>query len=258
IKPIEKIQQSKPLFEPYKRSLESQKQIRIQSYKILLLKMNQQLDNLDTSTPTSHKSGLVIPDTPQQSIGQTSKALDVIEESSSTSVAGSSDNENSPEIAKLKWEPIYQKHTTPDLGIEQKPNVLTQHKYSSQTIYEWNIDGMSEYNILGLLHQMTMAANAYRTQTNTPDKAIAKILIAGFSGQLKGWWDYYITRAQKLEILNSVKMNEENEPILDQNQQPIENGVATLIVTISAHFIGDPTHIKDKNSELLSNLKCKK
>src|SRR5262249_40199432 len=162
----------------------------------LLLKMNQQLDNLDTSSPTPHKSalsGLVIPDTPQQSVGQTSKALDIIEESSS--IAELSDNENSsnsPEIAKLKWESNYQKHSTPDLGIEQKPNVLTQHKYSSQTIYEWNIDGMSEYNILGLLHQMTMAVNAYRTQTNTPDKAIAEILIAGFSGQLKGWWDYYI------------------------------------------------------------------
>src|SRR5262249_26429596 len=106
--------------------------------------------------------------------------------------------------------------------------------------------------------QMTMVANAYRTQTNAPDKAIVEILIVEFSGQLKGWWDYYITRAQKLEILNSVKMNEENEPILDQNQQPIENAVATLIFTISVHFVGDPTHIKDKNLELLSNLKCKK
>src|SRR5262249_27331748 len=38
----------------------------------------------------------------------------------------------------------------------------------------------------------------------------------------------------------------------------IENAVATLIFTISAHFLGDPTHIKDKNAELLSNLKCKK
>ena len=48
---------------------------------------------------------------------------------------------------------------------------------------------MSEYNILNTLQQMTMAANTYNTQTGTPDKAIAELLIAGFSGQLKGWWD---------------------------------------------------------------------
>ena len=33
---------------------------------------------------------------------------------------------------------------------------------------------------------MTMAANIYKTQTGTPDKAIAKLLITGFSSQLKG------------------------------------------------------------------------
>jgi ATP-dependent protease HslVU (ClpYQ) peptidase subunit len=43
---------------------------------------------------------------------------------------------------------------------------------------------MSEYNILNTLQQMIMAANAYKTQTGTSDK-----VIAGFSGQLKGWWD---------------------------------------------------------------------
>jgi hypothetical protein len=50
---------------------------------------------------------------------------------------------------------------------------------------------MSEYNSLNTLQQMTMAANAYKTQTRTQDKAIAELLITGFSGQLKGWWDYY-------------------------------------------------------------------
>jgi hypothetical protein len=34
---------------------------------------------------------------------------------------------------------------------------------------------------------MTMAANAYKTQIGTSDKAIAELFIAGFSGQLKGW-----------------------------------------------------------------------
>jgi hypothetical protein len=55
---------------------------------------------------------------------------------------------------------------------------------------------MFEYNILNTLQQMTMAANAYKTQTGTPDKAIVELLIAGFSGQLKGWWDYHLKLAE--------------------------------------------------------------
>jgi len=34
--------------------------------------------------------------------------------------------------------------------------------------------------------------------------------------------------------------------------------VSTFIITISLHFVGDPSHLKDKNIELLSNLRCKK
>jgi hypothetical protein len=34
---------------------------------------------------------------------------------------------------------------------------------------------------------MTMVTNVYKTQTGTLDKTIAKLLIASFSGQLKGW-----------------------------------------------------------------------
>jgi hypothetical protein len=50
---------------------------------------------------------------------------------------------------------------------------------------------------------MTMAANAYKTQTGTLDKAIAELLIAGFSHKLKGWRDYYLTKTEHLHILNS-------------------------------------------------------
>ena len=40
---------------------------------------------------------------------------------------------------------------------------------------------------------MTIAANTYKTQTRTLDKAKAKLLIARFSGQLKGWWYCHLT-----------------------------------------------------------------
>ena len=72
-------------------------------------------------------------------------------------------------------------------------SALNQSRFNASSVYEWNIDGMYEYNILGLLQQMIMAANAYKTQSGTCDRAIAEILIAGFTGQLKGWWDHLLT-----------------------------------------------------------------
>ena len=37
-----------------------------------------------------------------------------------------------------------------------------------------------------------------------------------------------------------------------------EDVVTTLILTIFLHFVGDLSHLKDKNVELLSNLRIKK
>ncbi|KAH9705269.1 hypothetical protein KPL70_011799 [Citrus sinensis] len=138
----------------------------------------------------------------------------------------------------------------PDLAIDNRPSALNQSRFNASSVYEWNIDGMSEYNILGLLQQMTMAANAYKTQLGTSDKAI--------TGQLKGWWDHLLTKQQQLDILNAIQIDENGAPILDEFNNPIQDAVATLILTISLHFIGDPSHLRDKNAELLHNLRCRK
>ena len=66
--------------------------------------------------------------------------------------------------------------------IIKQPDVYLQSRFNASSVYEWNLDGMSEYQVLGLLQQMTMAADAYKTQTGSMDKAIAELLIAGFSG----------------------------------------------------------------------------
>ena len=117
---------------------------------------------------------------------------------------------------------------------------------------------MSEYQVLGLLQQMVMAANAYKTQTGSTDKAIAELLIAGFSGQLKGWWDYHLTPIQQLQILSAIQTFDDGTPFLDDYGNTVQDAVSTLILTISLHSIGDPSHLKDKNTELPSNLCCKK
>ncbi|KAH9704806.1 hypothetical protein KPL70_011613 [Citrus sinensis] len=146
----------------------------------------------------------------------------------------------------------------PDLAIDNRTSALNQSRFNASSVYEWNIDGMSEYNILGLLQRMTMAANAYKTQSGTSDKAIVEILIAGFTGQLKGWWDHLLTKQQQIDILNAIQTYVDETPILDEFNSPIQDAVTILILTISLHFIGDPSHLKDKNAELLHNLRCRK
>jgi len=105
---------------------------------------------------------------------------------------------------------------------------------------------------------MIMATNAYKTQIETLDKAIVELLIAGFSSQFKGWWDYYLTETDHLHIINSIQTYEDQSPILDPSRNTIQDVVSTLILTISLYFVGNPSHLKDKNAELLSNLRCKK
>ena len=37
---------------------------------------------------------------------------------------------------------------------------LSRASYVGSIFYEWNIDGMSEHQIINLLHELMMAANA--------------------------------------------------------------------------------------------------
>ncbi|KAH9795991.1 hypothetical protein KPL71_005389 [Citrus sinensis] len=151
----------------------------------------------------------------------------------------------------------------PDSAQSSKIGVLEQDQSS---IVSYDIEAFKDESIpkANKIHwelalpTMTMAANAYKTQQGTSDKAIAEILIAGFTGQLKGWWDHLLTQQQQLDILNSIQVDENGAPILDEFNSPIQDAVATLILTISLHFIGDPSHLRDKNAELLHNLICMK
>ncbi|KAH9744217.1 hypothetical protein KPL70_003599 [Citrus sinensis] len=153
----------------------------------------------------------------------------------SSDIEAFKDEPSAPKANKIHWElALPTVKTPPDLAIDNRPSALNQSQFNASSVYEWNIDGMSEYNILGLLQQMTMAANAYKTQARTSDRTIAEILVAGFT------------------------VDENGAPILDEFNSPIQDAVTTLILTISLYFIGDPSHLRDKNAELLHNLRCRK
>ena len=59
--------------------------------------------------------------------------------------------------------------------------------YDGCSFYEWNIDEMSEHQIINLLHEMMMIANAYRIKTSNFDFHAISILVIGFTSLLKGW-----------------------------------------------------------------------
>ncbi|XP_057444755.1 uncharacterized protein LOC130737001 [Lotus japonicus] len=102
-----------------------------------------------------------------------------------------------------------------------------------------------------------MVAIAYATSNNSPENLIVEILIAGFCGQLKGWWDNYLTEEERLQVLSAIKHDDENNPIRGEDGDYTSDAVNTLIFTIAQHFIGNPSLIKDRSGDLLFNLKCK-
>ena len=98
---------------------------------------------------------------------------------------------------------------------------------------------MTEYNKLTKLQEMTMVSTTYKLNNRLPDHVVAQTIVAGFTGQLKGWWDNYLTFDVRNSILKSYKINENSEVVKDEDGQDIEDAVATPIYSISKHFIGD-------------------
>ena len=116
---------------------------------------------------------------------------------------------------------------------------------------------MSKYNITAKLQQMTMVATVYKTTNNCTEQLTDYILIAGFSGQLKGWWDEHLSQSDRDTILDAIKVDPNGNIIYDNNNQTISDAVSTLIFTIAKMFIGNPGLFREKSSEILNNLKCK-
>lgn len=113
----------------------------------------------------------------------------------------------------------YQRPTLASILFEESPTITTMVN-SGKTIYEWNIDGWTNYQIITTLHNILMYATICRTSNNT-NQQITEFLTARFFGQLKGW-DHHLIPIQKHEILHVVKI----EPL---TQQPAKDSVYTLI-----------------------------
>ncbi|QHO07204.1 uncharacterized protein DS421_14g461570 [Arachis hypogaea] len=90
---------------------------------------------------------------------------------------------------------------------------------------------------------LTKPHQHYHLQNTAPDLALEdrELGFNRFLGQLKGWWDNYLTNDEKDAILSAVKTNDNGEPILNENGKTIPDAVSILIFTIANHFIGNPS-----------------
>ena len=150
------------------------------------------------------------------------------------------------QINKLKtWhqrsKKIYQRPTPPDLQFEEKQT--HQNHYNNYDIYSWNIDGLSEHEIFLVLRQMQMAATAYLQESD--DWNAVQLILTGFTGTLKLWWENFLTEKERFYV--SKSLNEEGE----------QDAVTRLIYAIVKHFIGDPNTYQERSYEILQNLKCR-
>ena len=191
---------------------------------------------------------------------------------SSSSSRASSDNEK--EIEKLEnqfrglevkilYQPTpttltknrYPRPTPPDLQFEER----NSHQFSvtSGKLYEWNVDGLAEQEILKKIHHMTMVANNYLNEGRSYIEVI-ELMSLGFTGKLLQLWNNYLIEESKEDIKHAVQKDEEGTPIFDECiGKGVPDGVNTLIYTIMKHFVGKPSNITSRVYDQLSNLRCK-
>ena len=108
-----------------------------------------------------------------------------------------------------------------------------QTSFSRSQVYTWNIDGLNEYQIESVMHQILMYATVCQTNHNS-EKDIVLILICGFMGSLKGWWKNYLTSTQRNKLLTSIKIETNAEGV--EIQKP--DILYTLVQSFVYHFIG--------------------
>jgi hypothetical protein len=149
---------------------------------------------------------------------------------------------------------FYPRPTPPDLQFEER-ELTVRNTYNAESLYEWNIDGMSQYEILNELHEMLMVSNIYKGNNKT-DHQIANIIITGFTGQLKGWWDNTLTDSDRNWLAYAYKRTQNGIPIVDENGLQIQDAVNALVFAITKLFVGDPADYRESVYDSLENLKC--
>ena len=95
----------------------------------------------------------------------------------------------------------YSRPTPPDMQFEERV-FQTQFFVFTDKIYEWNIDGLSEQEIINKMSHTSMVCIAYQNNHDLDQPEIVNLLVTGFSGTLRGWWIHISQKISK----NLLKM----------------------------------------------------
>ncbi|KAG5616159.1 hypothetical protein H5410_015983 [Solanum commersonii] len=150
----------------------------------------------------------------------------------------------------------YPRPAPQDVLIEERDWNQTNTSYSGSEIYEWNLDGFTDRQLTILVHRMLMYATICKSVNNT-DRTICKMIIAGFTGQLRGWWDNYMTLDAKEAVINAKAVTEGVDNLGFALVKNREDVVYTLVLTILEHFSGRFTNQYETIRSLLNGLRCR-
>ncbi|KAG5627162.1 hypothetical protein H5410_012380 [Solanum commersonii] len=150
----------------------------------------------------------------------------------------------------------YPRPTPQDVLIEERDWNQTNTSYSGSEIYEWNLNGLTDRQLTILVHRILMYATIYKRINNT-DRTICKIIIAGFTGQLRGWWDNYMTLDAKAAVINIKATAEGVDNLGFALVKNRRHAVYTLVLTILEHFSGRFTNQYETIRSLLNDLRCR-
>ncbi|KAG5590227.1 hypothetical protein H5410_040741 [Solanum commersonii] len=114
--------------------------------------------------------------------------------------------------------------------------------------------GNTKYAQQPSMQTMLMYATICESVNNT-DRTIYKMIIAGFTGQLRGWWDNYMSTEAKATVINAKVANEGVDNLgfaLVKNRED-----AVYVLTILEHFNGRFTNQYETIRSLLNGLRCR-
>ncbi|KAG5585061.1 hypothetical protein H5410_045495 [Solanum commersonii] len=154
-------------------------------------------------------------------------------------------NGNTKYANKPSMQTYYYSRPTPqDVLIEERDWNQTNTSYSGTKIYEWNLDGLTNRQLTILVHRMLMYATICKRVNNTY-RIISKMIIAGFTGQLRGWWDNYVSLEAKAAVINPKAANKGVDNLGFALVKNREDVVYTLVLTILEYFNGEFRWYKD-------------
>ena len=115
---------------------------------------------------------------------------------------------------------------------------------------------MDDSQIYNKLQEMVMNITTYKWKSAT-DKQATNMIVVGFTGTLRNWWDNYLTEQNKNEILDAVASNNVVKTEGGQTTtslEVVEDATATLLYNIAKHFVGEQRLYQDRSLEILNNL----